>query len=59
MAVTKLSLAATLQQACEKRRSVENCSEPSLEGAVASFFVYDNDGGILKVIVSQYKEPLR
>ena len=60
MVITPYSLAKTLRNAASKRALPDPPTEivENDEGDRV-FFVYDNDGGILKVSVTQYKEPHR
>ncbi len=59
MSITPKGLAASLRSAVMRRRLTDAPTEVKEYNDEASFFVYDNDGGILFVTVTQYKEPLR
>ncbi len=59
MSITPRGMAESLRKATNRRQTCETCPETHVENGEASFFVYDNDGGILKVTVIQYKEPIR
>jgi hypothetical protein len=59
MSVTPSSLARSFRNKTSQRAAIADVSEVKITPDSANFFVYDNDGGILKVTVAQYKEPLR
>lgn len=59
MSVTPSSLARSFRNKTAQRAAITDVSEINVAPDAASFFVYDHDGGILKVTVAQYKEPLR
>lgn len=59
MSVTPSSLARAFRNKTAQRAAITEASEVETTPDLAFFYAYDNDGGILKVTVSQYKEPLR
>jgi hypothetical protein len=59
MSVTPSSLARAFRNKTAQRAAITDTSEVKVEADAATFFVYDNDGGVLKVTVAQYKEPIR
>lgn len=59
MSITPKGLATSLRSAVMRRSLTDAPTEVKTTAEEASFFVYDNNGGILKVTVNQYKEPLR
>lgn len=59
MSVTPSSLARSFRNKTAQRAAITEASEVKVTSDSATFFAYDNDGGILKVTVAQYKEPLR
>jgi len=59
MSVTPSSLARAFRNKTAQRAAITDTSEVKVDSDSATFFVYDNDGGVLKVTVAQYKEPIR
>jgi hypothetical protein len=59
MSITPNGLAKSLRGAIMRRSLTDDPGEIKQSDAEASFLVYDNDGGILKVTVNQYKDPVR
>ena len=59
MAITPFGLAKSLHAAASRRKTTDNPSNVAIEANGAGFYFYDNDGGILDVSVTQYKEPIR
>lgn len=58
-AITPHGLAKSLRATAARRATTDTPSAVAAEPNGAGFYVYDNDGGILKVVVTQYKEPVR
>ncbi len=60
MSITPRALAQSFRRQADKRATVTVTSELVVrEGEIVTFRVHDSDGGILHVVVSQYKEPIR
>jgi hypothetical protein len=59
VSVTPSSLARAFRNKTAQRAAITDTSEVIIAADSATFLAYDNDGGILKVTVTQYKEPIR
>lgn len=59
MTITPHALANSIRRAVMRRALTDKPGEVKTSGSISSFLVYDNNGGILQVTVSQYKEPIR
>ena len=59
MAISPKAMADSLRKHADKRTTAEVGDLIPLDGDAWSFRLYDNDGGILLVRVSQYKDPIR
>jgi hypothetical protein len=56
---TPHGLAGSLRKAVSRRAFTDPPSEVTAEPNGAGFYVYDNEGGVLHVTVTQYKDPIR
>lgn len=57
--LTPRAMAVSLRRTVLRRSLTNEPTEVETRMSESSFLVFDNDGGILKVAVTRYKDPIR